>query len=392
MELNKEFIREILRESLNKQKAKILENKSEDTNKVYLYQSTSMENLERIKNAPKFSAEFFGFRGGNLHTRAIYSNLEYSQAAKQNYGNVVLRLTLYGGLKNVLCFNKYYSRKYFGGKNIIEQIEEIPSLNNLLTDSLKKKLNSAFISGNNESGAVLELCNYLSNIEQERRAKKRETDKNIAHKGGAAQRQDFSHAILTRLGIRGCIYYGNFDKLCLIAFNADEVIPTDYIIDPKHNPQAKWQKINIKRDANKIDHIQAFMSQFDDKFEWDRNQRSFLNTILVKSKENGLFYYIDTTTKGFLFDIGFYDARQFDEKTKKAWIQITPEDKGLFIDKKGNLYNKPNGRAFSELYFFCANNDFQNSSATKAQEPNSQNAESEGGDFDNFSFDSADFN
>ena len=89
MELDK-IVRNIIRESLERQKM-LFETESKDGSIVNLYQSTSEENLERLKKDPSFSAEYFGSRGGNMHTRAVYTNLELSQALKQNYGDVVVK-------------------------------------------------------------------------------------------------------------------------------------------------------------------------------------------------------------------------------------------------------------------------------------------------------------
>ena len=365
MELDK-IVRNIIRESLERQKM-LFETESKDGSIVNLYQSTSEENLERLKKDPSFSAEYFGSRGGNMHTRAVYTNLELSQALKQNYGDVVVKLNFYGGFKNVLCINKYVARKYFDNKNIISQIKEFPDLYALLDDNIKYELYNAYKSGVGESFAIMELCNFLGRIEMSQRRENGEDMSQIAHKSnGIADIQDFSHAILRRFGIRGFIYYGNRDGMCLLPLNADEVIPSEYIINPKYDKNAKWQSFNAKKfDPSKVNHIQAFMAKFGDKYEWDRNERSYLGTILVKDRTNNLFYFLDTTNGGsVMFDnTGFYNARQFDPNTRKAWVQLTPEDRGYFIDKSGVLYRTAKGRPFTELYYYLNSSSDENNNA-----------------------------
>lgn len=364
MELDK-IVRNIIRESLERQKM-LFETESKDGSIVNLYQSTSEENLERLKKDPSFSAEYFGSRGGNMHTRAVYANLELSQALKQNYGDVVVKLNFYGGFKNVLCVNKYIAKKYFGGKNIIDQLKEYPDLYALLDNNIKTELYNAFKTGENESYAIADLCNFLGKIEMASRQQKGDNVTQIAHKSsGGAAIQDFSHAILRRFGIRGFIYYGKFDGMCVIPLNADEVIPSAYIINPKKDKTATWHSFNTKYDPSKINHIQAFMAKFGDKYEWDRNERSYLGTILVKDRTNNLFYFLDTTNGGsVMFDnTGFYNARQFDPNTRKAWVQLTPDDRGYFIDKSGVLYRTAKGRPFTELYYYLNSSSDENNNA-----------------------------
>lgn len=380
MESNNEKIKNVIRESLSQQRILFLnEDDSNGHDFINLYQSTTMDRLKSLIANPMFSAEYFGSVGGNMHTRAVYANLELKQAFKLNYGPVLVKLNFYGGLKNVLCINKYVSRKYYNGENILEQLKEIPELFELLNDSIKERLMNAFTSGNNESFVIMELCQYLGRIEQQHMAQNGLSAKQIAHKSsGNAQIQDFSHAILSKYGVRGFVYYGQYDGMCVIPLNADEVVPVSYAIQPRDIHNIQWQNFNVKYDPNKVNHIQAFMAQFGDKYIWDRNERSYLDTILVQSREDKLFYFLDTKNNGKpLFDVGFFNARQFDPTTKKAWIQITKDDPGLFIDRKGTLYRTSRGRPFSELYYFLQSQTNDEDSPTND-------------DFDSFSFDGLD--
>lgn len=363
MESNNEKIKNIIRESLSQQRILFLnEDESNRQDFINLYQSTTIERLEGLKKNPMFSFEYFGSVGGNLHTRAVYANLNIEQAFKLKYGPVLVKLNFYGGLKNVLCINKYVAGKFYDGKNIIEQLKDFPELYNLLNDYIKNILIQAFYSGENESGAILNLCNYLGNIERQHMAQNGLSTKQIAHKStGDAERQDFSHAILSKYGIRGFIYWGRNDHMCVIPLNADEVVPVSYAIHPRDIHNIQWHRFNVRYDPNKVNHIQAFMAQFGDKYIWDRNERSYLDTILVQSREDNLFYFLDTKNNGkLLFDVGFFNARQFDPTTKKAWVQITKDDSGLFIDRKGTLYRTSRGRPYTELRFYIQSDDDMN--------------------------------
>lgn len=368
MELDK-IVRNIIRESLERQKM-LFETESQygapNGDIAYLYQSTRYGNLERLKQDPSFSAEYFASIGGNMHTRAVYANLDYNQAKKQNYGDVVVRLTFYGGMKNVLCINRFVAQKYFGGRNILEQLQEYPEVYKLLSENLKSVLIRAYETGDNESGAIVKLCNTLGYYEESRLRANNIGTEQLRHKSNKIQNQDFSHAILRRNGIRGFIYYGSHDHMCVLPLNADEVIPTDYQINPKENKDEVWHSFKApKYNPSKVNHIQAYMAKFGDKYEWDRNERSYLGTILVKDRTNNLFYFLDTTNGGsVMFDnTGFYNARQFDPNTRKAWVQLTPDDRGYFIDKKGVLYRTAKGRPYTELYFYLDSSSEENKNA-----------------------------
>lgn len=349
----------IIKESIGNTKRKILFEQGGKI--VHLYQSTTPDKLKIMLNSDiSFSAEFFGSAGGNMHTRAVYSNPDIRQAMKLNYGNVLVELDLYGGFDNFICINKGMSYKYFGGKDIITQIKQFPELYSLLSSShegnnILSKLKYSYETGDGESGMIVTLCDYCGS---------KYSGKNkdaIIHRSNdmTAQRQDRSHAVLSSMGVRGFIYYGHQDGMCAIPLNADELILGRYAVFqrgradvPKNPKDIKWTEFNKQR--GDINHIQYYMAKYGDEFIWDRNERGHCGTILVKSRKDGLYYFIDTQNDGkLLFDNGFYDARQFDDKTGMALVVVEKGLRPLFIDRNGDLFEK-NGskKPHSRLDFY----------------------------------------
>lgn len=106
-----------------------------------------------------------------------------------------------------------------------------------------------------------------------------------------------------------------------------------------------------------MNHIQAFMSKYGNEYIWDRNERSYLNTILVKKRSDNLFYYLDTMSGESIFPIGFYNARPFDPAFKRAWVQIYEDSHPMYIDKTGKLYRTVRGRQASDLYLWVKQDD-----------------------------------
>lgn len=352
--MNETLLKQIIHECIGQAKRKLMLESGEKI--THLYQSTTEENLKRMLASPvSFSAEFFGSVGGNMHTRAVYSNFDIRQAMKLNYGNVLVEIDLYGGwIDGFICINKYVAKKYFGGKDIIQQLKEMPKVYKLLDENILQVLKRAYDTGHGESMAIVEFCDYMG------RLWKGKNKDAIIHRSGDsdAQRQDKSHAVLASLGIRGFIYYGNSDGMCAIPLNADDVVLGRYSVfksrydaptDPK---DIKWTEFNKKR--GDINHIQYYMAKYGDKYIWDRNERGHCGTILVKSREDKLFYFIDTQNNGeLLFNNGFYDARQFDDRTGMALVVVHQGDRPLYIDKNGNLFEKNGAKTpHSRLDFY----------------------------------------
>ena len=314
-----------------------------NNNEAVVYQGTKLELLKSLINSGGFSAEWFGANGGNMYTRGVYTNYEIGQtirACKGNkYGTILVKFKVNGGFSNFLIFDKRMAIKQYGKDySLYTQLKKYPKLVSLLGDNLAYQLSRN-----------CEHEDYTSNSAY----------KMIVTLGGT----DRATKIFASLGIRGLIFYGHNDGPVAIIHNCDEIDALSYVdvakTELKRGYPIPWIPISFNKsnaESNEINHIQYFMAQFNDKYIYNKNTRSYDGEILVKNRETGLWTFIDVKTKKPLFNIEFYNADIFENG--KARVKINKDDDWYYINKQGELFfNKNDEESFSDLDTFMSGNE-----------------------------------
>ena len=291
---------------------------------MYIYTVTLKSTIEGIFTNG-WSKQFAGDAEGVDYGVGVYGNINYPyQEDKTPYKSIgryranpsekcIIKSRLVGGLRGFLLFDEIFASKVYGENHSIkDQVYAI--LPKEAADSLWKDMQWYILKDRSAEGNGNHMRGRTSGLLQYMMSKRFHRD--------VANPEKFE-SLFAKYNIRGAIYTGRADGLCIVAYNYDEVIPIAFSLDGGKTYKEKQLKFNYPDSVRRYKHLYRKVEfpialQGEDKIY-------YFSKVQVK---DGKWNYIDATNNQKISDTDF-----------DSCTSINPNDGMFQIEYNGVFYN-----------------------------------------------------
>ena len=296
--------------------------------------------------------EYIGSSAGTyVWGRGIYTNFQRYQAhyrtinTKHLYGEVLIKFKYHGNLLNECLVSEPQLWK----EPLSKQVKKFPGLEEFIEKNTGK-LNQLDSESNGEYSSkgmsiIREAC------------------------GGWQQMAEK----LMGFGVQGVVFFGHNDRPVAVIYDADKLEILDYVDNTgEHNidKDLEWKGLKDGEGGRTSNDVLPILAFFKDYQGVKNSSRPQCGELLLVDKKTGKNTFVDFNRAKEIIssqqwnedprlfgDFEFEMAQDFSNMGGKemAFVQIDKDENSQFyIDKEGFLYKEPNGRPFSHIEEYYA--------------------------------------
>ena len=185
---------------------------------MYVYRVGYKKQIESIFNHG-YSRQFLGDNEGTDYGNGVYCNIDISDSLnrlRNTPGGCIFRCKILNGLNRYLIFNEKYAKETYGARYTIkDQVYQLfpKHVADDVWNDFSEIMRRSISAREHMRGRTAELLQCL-----------------LSPRRGATKRKKYEK-LFTQYNIRGAIYRGLKDGLCLVAYDFGECIPESYSLD-----------------------------------------------------------------------------------------------------------------------------------------------------------------
>ena len=243
---------------------------------MYVYRVGYKAQIESIFNHG-YSRQFLGDNEGTDYGNGVYCNIDISDSLnrlRNTPKGCIFKCEILNGLNRYLIFNEKYAKETYGAKYTIkDQVYQLfpKHVADDVWNDFSEIMRRSVSAREHMRGRTAELLQCL-----------------LSPRRGATKRAKYEK-LFTQYNIRGAIYRGLKDGLCLVAYNFSECIPVSYSLDGGRTFIKKEFK-GDKVDVQKTYSLSYKKVDYPVNVKTDDGQEFGFSRVL---KNNGKFNYIE---------------------------------------------------------------------------------------------------
>lgn len=199
---------------------------------MFVYSVTQQDKLNAIfRNG--YSRQFLGSYEGTDYGNGVYTNINLNDNIKRLYNTpngCIIKIEILNGLDRFLIFDEKYAKLTYGEDySIKSQVYQLfpKKVADDIWDDFIEIMNNFPSARNHMNGRTAELLQVIFSPRRKQHYRKKYDD------------------LFREYNIRGVIYRGIKDGLCLVAYNFGDCVPVAYSLDGREFIKKEYQKKKI---------------------------------------------------------------------------------------------------------------------------------------------------